>query len=156
MKYLVRQHFTSEGIAPAHIRRQIADAIRANTGKNLVLTLQVAKKYSSDPQRQYYFAVIVEQIAAMFQHFTGYYWDKEETHEWLMENVGEYFEIRNDIKGKPRRIRRSYKDLSTIEAEEYHMKCRAFAAQYQVDILEPNEVPCENYERTETMRKAAV
>ena len=145
MKYLMRQQFKSEGIAPDYVRRAVADIVQANIGTELVITVAKATKYSSDPQRQYYFGVIVEELARVFRHYTGDNWDKDDTHEYLMEHVGGFMVPFKAVDGSVNKRRRSYTGLSTVETEEYHTKCRAFAAKWGSDILEPNEVPTKQY-----------
>jgi hypothetical protein len=52
--------FMSDGKVPLSISMAIKEAVAAAKGQRLKLTLSKAKKYSTDPQRQYYFAVIVK------------------------------------------------------------------------------------------------
>ena len=131
-------HWRRQG-ARRHQHRHPRRRGAAAAGKPLVLTLGPAKKYSTDPQRRYYFSVIVERICAMWYRHTGERMDDLKMHHWLMDNIGKWFKEIIDLEGNPTYQRRSYMDLSTVETEEHHSKCRQFGAQWGEDIPEPNE-----------------
>lgn len=131
-------HFISKGRVPEGISLAIKDAVQKAEGKRLVLTLAEDKKASSDPQRRYYFAVIVESIRTMFlEHGTNL--TKEQMHRWMKKHIGnmEMEVITPD--GEITTILRSYTDLTTMEAEVYHTECRKWAAERGCQIPEPNE-----------------
>lgn len=132
--------FISEGKVPPDISVAVRDAVAAAKGERLKLTLGKAKKFSSDPQRAYYFAVIIPRIQGLLLTRGGKYIDDDEIHDYLMWNVGKWTKNRDMGNGEKMMVRRSYTDLSTVEAEEHHLKCRAWAAERGCDIPEPNEI----------------
>lgn len=139
MAKILHFDFTSDGKTPEHIGIAVREAVRERIGERLTLELREAKRYSTDPQRRYYFEVIVGRIQGMLLMNGGQYVEKEELHDWLMWNVGKLTKTRRGSNGEKMMTRRSYMDLSTIEAEEYHTKCRMWAAERGCDIPEPNE-----------------
>lgn len=132
--------FVSTGKVPPEISVAVRDAVAAAKGERLKLTLSLAKKFSSDPQRAYYFAVIIPRIQGLLLSGGGKYIEEEVLHDWLMWNVGKWTKTREGARGEKMMVRRSYTDLSTVEAEEHHLKCRAWAAKRGCDIPEPNEI----------------
>lgn len=123
---------------PMNIRQSLQRCLEDNNGTNVTVTITKTRKYSSDNQRAYYFAEIVEKIQFLFYE-NGAKLDKEETHHWLMENVGKWFKEIVTPDGEISCIRRSYVDLSTTEAEMHHELCRAWGAERGCDIKEPGE-----------------
>lgn len=132
--------FVSNGRVPMDISLAVKDAVAEATGQRLKLTLGKAKKFSSDPQRAYYFAVIIPRIQGLLMSAGGKWIDEEDLHSWLMWNVGKWVKERSGVRGEKMQVRRSYNDLSTVEAEEHHTKCRQWAAERGLDIPEPNEL----------------
>lgn len=128
----------TNGHFPQRIREQLAAALRRMEGKRLEVVLREPKRFSSDPQRRYYFAVIVPEIQQMFYE-AGTVLTKDETHHWLMIHVGKWLRDVVTPDGEITQMRRSYTDLSTMEAETHHTLCRQWAAEHGRQIPEPNE-----------------
>lgn len=126
------------GHFPAKVRESITAVMQRMEGKRLELVLRQPKKYSTDPQRRYYFKVIVPAIQRLFFE-AGTVIDKLEMHHWLMENVGKWFREVVTPDGEVTQVRRSYMDLDTMETETHHTLCRQWAAEHGVDVMEPNE-----------------
>lgn len=127
------------GTLPEHIRQRIKDCLFANEGKTVVVTISTPKKYSTNPQRQYYFGVIVEAIQSYFAS-EGKWYDKDTIHASMKVEIGNLWKEEPDpITGEIKKIPRSYNDLSTVEAEIYHGQCRQWAAEHGFDIEEPHE-----------------
>lgn len=129
--------FQSEGRVPNEISMVIRDAVFAAKGQRLTLTLAKAKKYSSDKQCKYYFGIIVPAWMKILAQANDEYWSDEETHDYLMEEIGGWFKPKK--RGQNRPIRRSYRDLSTQETEDHHMLCIKAAAEEHIIIPLPNE-----------------
>lgn len=130
---------TPEGKLPIGIKETLLRVIPTLAGKRMTMSLNIAKKYSSDPQRAYYFGVIVPRIQGLLLTQGGKYIDDDDIHSWLMWNVGKWVKEKDMGRGEKMLLRRSYTDLSTVEAEEHHTKCRKWAAERGCDIPEPNE-----------------
>lgn len=126
------------GHFPPPVRHKLADAMKRMEGKRLKVSLAEPKRYSTDPQRRYYFAVIVEHCREIF-YDAGTIMTKEDMHHWLMENVGKWFREVMGPDGVIIKIRRSYMDLNTQETEVHHTLCRQWAAEHGKDVPEPNE-----------------
>lgn len=117
----------------------VRDLVAGARGEKIKLTLAKAKRSSTNAQREYYFAVIVEAWQYLLREATGRFWDKDDTHHFLMTEIGQWFKEPETVMGREIRRRRSYRDLSVEETEEHHTKCRARAAEEGVDIPEPGE-----------------
>lgn len=127
-----------DGRIPRNVAERIATEVKANDGKYMRLTLSNARQ-SSDPQRRYYYGVIVESFADLMME-NGQAMSKEEVHDMLMLEVGKFQNgYRTTITGQKVPVRRSYSELSTKEAEDFHTRCRQLAAQHGKIIAEPNE-----------------
>lgn len=146
-----------EGKLPLIFGERVRDVLKRLAGYTVQFTIADPKRYSSNAQRQYYFGVIVSQ----FQHYfaaQGQWFDKDDLHETMMIEIGHLFkEDQNPFTGAIVRRRRSYNDLSTTEAENYHTQCRQWAAERGFDIPEPNEEKAPKYiERGAPMLEAPV
>lgn len=128
-------HATFRGIAkdgivtfddPSEWRRQV----RCFEGKTVEVLIREPKKWRSDSQRKYYFAVIVR----MLSEHTGY--EEGEMHDALRWK----FLQKHDA---PIPTVRSTNDLDTAEAERYYEDCRRFAAEMGLVVPLPNEVEFE-------------
>jgi hypothetical protein len=111
------------------------DALRRKfEGKDVEIVLRLPQKKTTDPQRRYYFGVIV----AMICEEAGYGPEhKEAIHEFLK---GMFLK---DTSGQLP-ITRSTQSLTTVEREEYHSNCRRWAAEFfGLYIPLPNEVDME-------------
>ena len=128
----------TEGRMPRGYALQVAEYLRGLEGRRMTLTVEEAKKYSSDPQRKYYFGVLIPGICEVFYNH-GTLLSKEESHEWAKRHIGKLTKNVVTPDGEVTEILRSYRDLDTMEVEIYHTNCRAWAAQHGVDIPEPNE-----------------
>lgn len=100
-----------------------------SAGEVVQVSIQKPKKRATDPQRRYYWAVIVTMISDEIGD------DKESVHLSLREK---FLSVETDNGLK--RIR-STEELTTVEREEYHEQVRRWAAQWlSMYIPLPNEV----------------
>ena len=123
---------------PISLWQKMQAAVAGMENKALIVEIKEAKKQSSDPQRRYYFSVIVPAWMELFREY-GTILNKDECHLWLKENVGK---LRREVVGMGGEITsclRSYRDLVTHEAEDYHTECRRVAASWGKQIPEPHE-----------------
>jgi hypothetical protein len=99
-------------------------------GKRTVVTVSGERKHKTDPQRKYYFGVIVSIMA----DYTGY--SKDEMHDALK---WQFLRVPGE-KGLPDKVR-STESLSTVETEAYYEEIRRWAlTQYGVFVPLPREV----------------
>ena len=137
--FQITTQVTPEGKLPLILGERARDVLKQLAGKHIHMVIESPKRYSTSPQRQYYFGVIVTEIQ---NHFVanGQWIDKDSLHEMMMTEIGElWVEQPNPFSEKITKKRRSYNSLSIEEAEIYHSKCRAWAAQQGIDIQEPHE-----------------
>jgi hypothetical protein len=128
----------SNGHFPAKERLRLSDAMRRMEGRRVAVKLYEPEAHSSNPQRRYYFSVIVQRYLEAFRE-AGNVMDKDEMHLWLKQEVGKLWKEVLSPDATRSRVLRSYRDLSTKEAEDYHTLCRARGAELGIDIPEPNE-----------------
>ncbi len=127
------------GRLPLKLGERVRDVLKALAGKPIHFVIEDQKRYSTNPQRQYYFGVIVTQFQEYFSSH-GMWYDKDDLHDMMMKEIVKlWIEEPNPFTGDIQKKRRSYNNLSTIEAENYHTLCRAEAAKRGFDIPEPHE-----------------
>ncbi len=131
----------SSGMLTKGARLVCANKIAQYPDQWIYITIEPKVEYSSDSQREYYFAVIVP---AYVQHFAekGRFYDKEQMHDSMMRFVGGFSNpYVNPFTGEPDAGRTSYTRLTKAQTEGYHTLCREWAARNGFDIPEPNEEP---------------
>jgi hypothetical protein len=127
---------------PKRMRAELAATFR---GKDIEVRVRRKRKRTSDPQRRYYFGVIVEAITYAIREAdpeTG--WNREMVHEVLKERflprVREWREYVNHETGEAIREPMTTTKLTTTEREMYHDHCRKFAAElFGITVPLPNE-----------------
>ena len=137
-------HVSEEGeiTLPKRMRAELVAAFR---GKDFEIRARRKRKRTTDPQRRYYFGVIVEAITYAIREAdpeTG--WTREMVHEVLKDRflplVREWREFVNTETGEAIREPLTTTKLTTTEREMYHDHCRKFAAEFfGVEIPLPNE-----------------
>lgn len=116
---------------PGYERKRFDTLALKYGDKDAEIILRLPQRQGTDPQRRYYFKVIV----MMVREAAGYGPEhKEAIHEFLK---GMFLK---DNSG-PLPITRRYSKLTTVEREEYHDHCRRWAAEFLgLYIPLPNEV----------------
>ncbi len=126
----------ADGHLQPNLRKRIVDTLKGLPGKQVTITIEPPKQYSTNPQRQYYFGVIVTGFQDYFAKH-GKWYDKDTLHEMMMTEIGElYVENPNPFTETIEKKRRSYNSLSVAEANEYHLKCHAYAAERNIYLDE--------------------
>lgn len=118
------------GVLVIRNRSLFDEAIRALTReKDLDVTVEVKpkKKYVTDPQRAYYFGVVVYLITAELKRL-GHDVDKDLVHSFL-KNKFLYTEVVNES-GEFEKIPKKMPDCSTSEFIDYVEDCRNWAAEF--------------------------
>lgn len=87
-------------------------AFCGHEGKRIQVTVERERKAGSKKQQGYYFGVIIPLLM-------DYGYSKDEAH-WSLKY--EHLRIPTDVEA-PVKVK-NYRDLSTVEREEYHEKCR--------------------------------
>lgn len=121
-------------------RNLIIKAIRYFDGKVFDIVFKPKKKDSSDPQRKYYWGVIVPivQIAIREQ------WGEIRTKDFVNEMLKLEFAFKEKVNQQTGQIIRipisPTKEMTTIEREDYHSNCLQLAKDYfNVEIPLPNQ-----------------
>jgi hypothetical protein len=123
----------AEGVALS-----IRDTIVKAEGKNLVITIKEQGKWRSDKQNAYYWGVVIPAIKDLFE-VVGTSLTPEDVHCFLKEHVAGMMKVILLPDGGRRVIVESSAKLTTVEWENYMEKVRAWAAQWDLVIPEPNE-----------------
>lgn len=129
---------TPAGHLPGKERLAIDDCIRGLGGKQIVVKVAQYAKPRSNPQNRYYWGVVIPAITEMFVD-AGNYVDHQDVHEFLKLRVGKLAQVFVTKDGEVMKGLGSTAKMTTVKFEEYLTKVRAFAAEYGVQIAEPNE-----------------
>lgn len=140
MTLLMTMDFRPEaGRVPKNVSLAVMEVVKAQVDQPLTIAIKTRKRYSSDQQRRYYYGVLLTRIQGFILSQGGKYIDIDDLHAYFMVEVGKFTRERHLGHGEIAIIRRSYTDLSTMEAEEYHLKLRKWGAERGLDLPEPNE-----------------
>ena len=130
----------SNGTITDGARKDCATAISKFPNEHINITIEKKVEYSSESQREYYFAVIVEAFINHFAQNEKKIFNKEQMHDSLMRAVGGFSNpYVCPFTGEPDAGRISYTKLTKSQTDGYHTLCRQEAAIRKFDIKEPNE-----------------
>lgn len=128
-----------QGVIPTDIRRRIAAWI-AQRREGSRVRVEVGPVKNTSPQQRYYFRTIVKTFQQCLLD-DGEALNLEDVHDLMMREIGGFERVVEWPNGRQVKARRSLKDLSTVETEDYHERCRAHAAEWWgVVIPLPNEI----------------
>ena len=117
----------------------IANAVKHFEGKNVEVIIKMKRKYRSSPQNAYYFGVIIPIAVNAIYNEWGEIWSKEKTHDFF-KNRFLFDERVNEQTAEIIQTPKSTTDNSTIEQEQYHLKCVEFLKEwFNVEVPLPNE-----------------
>jgi hypothetical protein len=123
--------FDEDGIWIDEDKKSFKQFLAKNTGKKLVINVKLWRKNSSSVQRGYFHGVIIRR----FSEFTGMTHD--ECYEFVM---WKWCKVDKYINGKAYETRKSYNDLTTLEAEELHEQVRIWlTTEFGIYCPLPNE-----------------
>ncbi len=126
----------TKGVAVPDNPIRFAAHVRSLEGKPVELIVRKFRKSRSNPQNRYYWGVVIALLVEAFGWDDDEESDKdaaEQMHDALrMMFLKVHFEELTTI--------RSTASLSTVEFEDYMLKCRKFGAERGCQIPEPNEV----------------
>lgn len=137
MKYEIRS--TVENGNLKRNRNSLIEAIKSFEGKQVVVTIEKAKKKRSNPQNAYYWGVLIGITIEAIKNEWGEIWNIEKTHEFL-KNKFLYFERVNEVTGEILKTPKSTTENTTTDQENYHAEIRNFLKEwFNVDAPLPNE-----------------
>lgn len=117
----------------------VIDAINHYEGKEIVLTIDRAKKKRSNPQNAYYWGLLIPITMAAIKDEWGEVWTKEVTHDFYKMKFL-FTERVNEDTGEVLRIPKSTTENTTTAQEDYHAEIRIFLKEwFNVDCPLPNE-----------------
>jgi len=133
--------YSGEIRLPKKMRAELEAAFR---GKRIRVRFDKQKRRTTDSQREYYFAVIVQSFLMAFRDWSpDVGWTKEGVHEVLklrfLPLVREWGFVVIPATGEVVKERMSTEKLSTVERELYHEHCRKWGAEMDIIIPLPNE-----------------
>lgn len=125
----------------------ILDAIKSFEGKTIELILRLHYKHSTDPQRNYYWGIIIPLIRKGIKDEWGEIKNKDQANDFLKMQFA-FREKINENTGQIVRIPISpTHEMNTVEREIYHEQCRQLAKDFfNITIPLPNEDLTFNYE----------
>ena len=117
----------------------IANAVKHFEGKEIEIVVKRRKKLRSNPQNSYYFGVIIPLTINAVSDEWGEIWDAHKTHDFY-KTMFLYEEVSHYDTGEIIKIPKSSTDNSTIQQEQYHLKCIEFLKEwFNVYVPLPNE-----------------
>lgn len=128
----------TNGRLPGIIAQQIAHDIGNLDGRKVSITLKEYKRKRSLNQNNYYWGVVVQRVLVMFRE-NGNIVDAEQVHDFLRAHVARMVTPVVLPDGEVKNVLRSTASLTTAEFEDYMEQIRAWAAQFNMIIPQPNE-----------------
>lgn len=116
--------------------RAILHEIQSHEGKIVEVVVRLYKKKTTPKQLNYYFAAVIPAVDGWLRE-SGIVESKEDIHEYLMKCVGKYTTISHMPDGTIMEKRRSIRDLSTKECNEYVDLVKLWASERGVYIEDP-------------------
>ena len=127
------------GVARIHRKQAFLDAIKTMPDGHIRFTLERIYHKHSDPQRGYYWGVVVAELVEAIKDEHEETVSKEWAHELLKSYCNSY-EVANKENGLVLRMPLTTSTLTTVEYEEYLERCRRFILEYfNRTVLLPNE-----------------
>lgn len=122
-------------------REQIKQAIASFEGKEIIITIDKAKKTRSNNQNSYYWGVCIPLIQSGLKDATGEFRSSENIHyNILLPLFSPSVEIINTDTGQVLTERISSSEMTTIQFMEYVMEIQKWSSEFlNVDIPDPNE-----------------
>jgi len=118
---------------------KITNAIKHFEGKEVELVVRKKKRQRTTPQNAYYFGVIIPITINAISDEWGEIWGVNKTHDFYKQ-MFLYEEKVNEQTSEVIKIPKSSTENTTIEQEEFHLKCKEFLKEwFNVDVPLPNE-----------------
>lgn len=132
-------HIDEKGNLLIPDRAILKDWLNGNKDKSVELEIKVRRKKRSNLQNAYYWNSIVNTFYQIFRNAGMDLQDEEEAHEILKARFNTE-KVVNENTGEVVEVVKSTTRNNTFEQEEYHERCRRWAAEFWgVTIPLPNE-----------------
>ncbi len=129
---------TPNGHLPGKERLAFDDLIRSLAGKKVTVRVALYQKKRSNRENRYYWGCVIPLVTQFFRD-AGNMVDGDDTHDFLKLRVGKLAQNIVTPDGEVVKTLGSTAKLSTVEFEAYMLRIRAWAAEYGLQIPEPNE-----------------
>lgn len=121
-------------------RSLLTDAIKSFEGKIIEITIKRKKKDSSDPQRKYYWAVIIPLFREAIKNTWGEIYTAEKTNEFLKLQFAFEEKVNLETSEVLKVPKSPTKDYTAFQREVYHEQCRRLAKDFfNTEIPLPGE-----------------
>ena len=122
-------------------REQIKQAIASFEGKEIIITIDKAKKTRSNNQNNFYWGVCIPLIQSGLKDATGEFRSSENIHyNILLPLFSPSVEIINTDTGQVLTERISSSEMTTIQFCSYILEIQKWASEFlNIDIPDPNE-----------------
>jgi len=139
MKFQIKSNVVNGNIK--RNREQIKQAIASFEGKEIVITIDKAKKTRSNNQNNFYWGVCIPLIQSGLKDATGEFRSSENIHyNILLPLFSPSVEIINTDTGQVLTERISSSEMTTTQFMEYVMEIQKWSSEFlNVDIPDPNE-----------------
>lgn len=138
MKFEIRTNVT-QGYLKRN-RNLIIDALNHYEGKDIIITIEKAKKKRSNPQNNFYWGAVLPLIQQGLKDATGEFRTTENIHyRILLPLFAPVNEIVNQDTGQCLSERLSSSEMSTVQFMDYIMEIQKWAAEFlSIVIPDPN------------------
>jgi hypothetical protein len=139
MKYQIRSNVINGNLK--RNRDHIKQAIASFEGKEVIISIDKAKKNRSNNQNSYYWGVCIPLIQSGLKEATGEYFGIDNIHyDILLKMFAPSLEVVNKSTGQILSRQISSSDMTTIQFMEYVMEVQKWASEFlNINIPDPNE-----------------
>ena len=122
-------------------REQIKQAIASFEGKEIVVTIDKAKKTRSNNQNNFYWGVCIPLIQSGLKDATGEFFGNDNIHyDMLLKMFAPTFDVVNIHSGQVMSRQISSSEMTTTQFCSYILEIQKWAAEFlNIDIPDPNE-----------------
>ena len=122
-------------------REQIKQAIASFEGKEVIISIEKAKKNRSNNQNSYYWGVCIPLIQSGLKEATGEFFGNDNIHyDILLKMFAPTFDVVNKLSGQIMSRQISSSEMTTTQFCEYIMEVQKWASEFlNINIPDPNE-----------------
>lgn len=122
-------------------REQIKQAIASFDGKEIIITIDKAKKTRSNKQNNFYWGVCIPLIQSGLKDATGEFFGNDNIHyDMLLKMFAPTFDVVNVHNGLVMSRQISSSEMTTTQFCSYILEIQKWAAEFlNIDIPDPNE-----------------
>ena len=139
MKFQIKSNVVNGNIK--RNREQIKQAIASFEGKEIIITIDKAKKTRSNNQNNFYWGVCIPLIQSGLKDATGEFFGNDNIHyDMLLKMFAPTFDVVNVHNGLVMSRQISSSEMTTTQFCEYIMEVQKWASEFlNINIPDPNE-----------------